>query len=186
MMDGLLKKFGIFSEISRTFRGLNKRERRLLIGALLLTLIVVLDLAVVSPMYRSSVRLRKEVKNDRVSLVEMQDLYEKHKKYEVVLRGSESVPKNFSIMTYLQGVANAVGVSYDSIQPRTSSDNATSYIDVRLKNINLYQLTRLLYRIELGGEYQLKVKRLNVRTSYNNQSLLDVGLQVVIPGASNE
>ena len=89
-------------------------------------------------------------------------------------------------MTYLQGVANAAGVSYDSIQPRSSSDSNTSYVDVRLKNINLYQLTDLLFKIEIGGQYQLKIKRLNVRTSYSNPSMLDVGLQVVMPGAANE
>ncbi len=186
MINRLLKKFGILSELGTAFRGLNRREKVLLVGASLLTLCVVLDLAVVSPLYRSSVRMRKEVKDGRVSLVEMQHLYREHKKYAVVLRGNESVPKNFSVMTYLQGIANTVGVSYDSIQPRTSSDSATSYIDVRLKGINLYQLTKLLYRVELGGEYQLKIKRLNVRTSYNNQALLDVSMQVVIPGASNE
>ncbi|MGC8901228.1 MAG: hypothetical protein ACP5OF_07210, partial [bacterium] len=157
----------------------------LLISAISLTIFVILDLGIITPMYRSTKRLKKEIKDDRAALVEMEKLYKEHQKYSLMLRGNETVPTNFSIMTYLQNIANTTGVSYDSIQPR-SSDNGTSYVDVRLKNINLYQLTNLLYNIEIGGQYQLKIKRLNVRTSYTNPSLLDVGLQVVIPGSANE
>lgn len=186
MMNNFLKNFNILSEMKRGFGSLNKREKWLLTGALSLTLFVILDLAIIAPLYRNSVRLKKELKDNRTNLVEMQKLYGEHKKFEILLRGNESVPKDFSIMSYLESIANAAGVSYDSIQPRTSSDNATSYVDVKLKGINLYQLNNLLYKIEIGGQYQLKIKRLNARTPYNNPALLDVGLQVVIPGAANE
>ncbi len=185
-MNNFLNKFDIFLEMKRTFASLNRREKWLLISALFLTVAVILDLGVISPLYSNSKRLKKEVQADRSALITMQKLYAEHKKYEALLRGNESVPKDFSIMTYLQSVANASGVSYDSIQPRSSSDNGTLYVDVRLKNINLYQLTNLLFKIEIGGQYQLKIKRLNVRTSYSNPSMLDVGLQVVMPGSANE
>lgn len=185
-MGNFFNKFDTFLDLKRLLGSLSRREKWLLFGALSLTVLVILDLGVITPLYRNSQRLKKEVRTDSSSLIELQKLYTDHKKYEVLLRGNESVPKNFSIMTYLQGVANAAGVSYDSIQPRSSSDNSTSYVDVRLKNINLYQLTNLLFKIEIGGQYQLKIKRLNVRTSYSNPSMLDVGLQVVIPGSANE
>jgi type II secretory pathway component PulM len=185
-MSNFLNKFDIFLEMKRALGSLSRREKWLLFGALSMTVLVILDLGVITPVYRNSKRLKKEVQTDRSAVIEMQKLYGEHKKYEVLLRGNESVPKDFSIMTYLQGVANAAGVSYDSIQPRSSSDNSTSYVDVRLKNINLYQLTDLLFKIEIGGQYQLKIKRLNVRTSYSNPSMLDVGLQVVIPESANE
>ncbi len=183
MINNFFKKFDILSEIKSGFSRLNRREKWLLTGALLLTAFVILDLALITPVYRSSVRLKKEVQDERTGLAEMQKLYSEHKKYELLLRGNESVPKDFSIMTYLEGIANAAGVSYDSIQPRTSSDTSTSYVDVRLKGISLYQLNNLLFKIELGGKYQLKIKRLNARVSYNNPSLLDIGLQVIIPGS---
>ena len=185
-MGSFLNKFDIVLEIKRALGSLSSREKWLLYSALSLTVLVILDLGVLTPLYRNSKRMKKEILSDRSALVEMQKLYTAHKKYEVLLRGNESVPKDFSIMTYLQGVANAAGVSYDSIQPRSSSDSNTSYVDVRLKNINLYQLTDLLFKIEIGGQYQLKIKRLNVRTSYSNPSMLDVGLQVVMPGSANE
>jgi type II secretory pathway component PulM len=185
-MSNFLNKFDVFLEMKRAFASLSRREKWLLISALSLTAVVILDLGVIAPLYSNSKRLKKEVQTDKSALIEMQKLYAEHKKYEASLRGNESVPKDFSIMTYLQSVANAAGVSYDSIQPRSSSDNSTSYVDVRLKNINLYQLTNLLFKIEIGGQYQLKIKRLNVRTSYSNPSMLDVGLQVVMPGSANE
>lgn len=186
MISNPFKKYDVLSEIKRGIGRLNKREKRLLFGALLLTAFVLLDLVLITPLYRSSRRLEKEVKADRAGLVEMQQLSDQHKKYALLLRGNESVPKNFSIMTYLENVANAAGVSYDSLQPRTAADTGTSYIDVRIKGISLYQLTTLLFKIEIGGQYQLKIKRLNARVSYNNPSLLDISIQVVVPGSANE
>ncbi len=185
-MSKLSDKFEGLLELKRAFTGLSSREKWLLIGAVLLTLVVILDLGVITPLYRNTKRMKKEIRDDRSALVQMQKLYADHETYEAMLRGSKSVPKNFSIMTYLQSVANAAGVSYDSIQPRSSSDSSSSYIDVRLKNINLYQLTNLLFKLEIGGQYPLKIKRLNVRTSYNNAAVLDVGIQVVVPESANE
>jgi type II secretory pathway component PulM len=184
-MAKFLNKLDILFDIKRAFNSLSSREKWLLISALSLTVIVVLDLGIITPMYRNTKRLKKEIREDRTALIEMQKLYAEHKKYELMIRGNETVPNNFSIMTYLQSIANSTGVSYDSIQPR-SSDTGNSYVDVRLKNINIYQLTNLLYNIEIGGQYQLKIKRLNIRTSYSNPSMLDVGLQVIIPGSANE
>ncbi len=185
-MGKLSEKFDGLLELKRTFAALSRREKTLLIGALLLTFVVIMDLGIITPLYRSSKRLRKEVQSDRSALVQMQKLYAEHQAYNALLRGNKSVPANFSIMTYLQSVANAAGVSYDSIQPRSSSDTGSSYVDVRLKNINLMQLTNLLFKLEIGGQYPLKVKRLNVRTSYSNPAVLDVGLQVVVPESANE
>ncbi len=184
MNNNFFKKLSIFSEIKRGFNSFSKREKWLVIGSLALTLFVILDLALIRPVYQNSVELKKEVAADKLGLIEMRRLYAEHKKYEIVLRGNESVPANFSILTYLESIANTIGISYDSIQPRTSSDNSISYVDVRLKNINLYQLVNLLYKIEIGGQYQLKIKRLNVRRSYNSPSVLNVGLEVVVPGES--
>lgn len=184
-MVNFLNKFDILLDIKRAFNSLSAREKWLLISAVSLTIIVIFDLGIITPLYHNTKRLKKEIKEDRIALIQMQKLYKEHQKYALLLRGNETVPANFSIMTYLQNIANTTGVSYDSIQPR-SSESGTSYVDVRLKNINLYQLTNLLYNIEISGKYQLKIKRLNIRTSYTNPSLLDVGLQVIIPGSTNE
>ncbi len=178
----IFKNLNILSALKKSFSNLNTREKGLAITAIVVFFVVMLDVLLITPLYKNSERMKKEIKDYKSELVQMERLYDEHLRYKAVLRGNEGLPADFSIMTYLEGIANTVGVSYDSVQPRTSADNSYSYIDIRLKKITLYQLTNLLYNIEIGGKYPLRVKKLDIRTSYENKSLLDVGMQIVISG----
>ena len=86
-MGSFFNKFDIVLEIKRALGSLSHREKWLLYSALSLTVLVILDLGVLTPLYRNSKRMKKEIQSDRSALVEMQKLYTAHKKYEVLLRG---------------------------------------------------------------------------------------------------
>jgi type II secretory pathway component PulM len=157
---------GLAGKLQTLYKGLAPRERLLVSAAAVVTLIFVIDLAVVAPMSRRTQRLERQIEKARKDIQEMSALSEEHKRLETLLKGMKPIPKDFSFFHHMESIGIQSGVKIDSIKPGAVNSMGTMKeitYNVRIDKINLFQLVDLLYRIERNQEYPMQVDRISIR-----------------------
>jgi len=90
--------------------------------------------------------------------------------------------KGFSVLSFIEDLANKQNIreNIGSVKPKTiplNDDYDESIVELKVDNVSLSELVDFIYKIENSG-HLLKVKRLRIKTRYDNRDLLNVTLQV--------
>jgi type II secretory pathway component PulM len=164
---------------------LSQREQRVLIGAGVIFVLMFLYLGVDSVLQRYEklgdkiVTKRGEVQ--KISRLRTQYM-EAHKQLEDIKAKLDQMEKGFSVLSFIEDLANRENIreNIGSVKPKKLPLNDRydeNIVELKIDNVSLSKLVDFIFKIENSG-YLLKVKRLRVKTRYDNRDLLNVTLQV--------
>jgi len=166
-------------------KNLTPRERKLIVGAGVVGILVLLYLGIDTIMsnyyaFDSKIDLnREELK--KIDLLRSQHL-ETKQKLDIVKAKLKKMPKDFSLISFVEKLADQENIreNIGSQKPKTlplNEDYEESSVEIQMSNINLDRLVNFIHKIENSG-HLLKVKQLRMKTKYNDRDLLSVTLQV--------
>ncbi|MFO7965296.1 MAG: hypothetical protein R6U50_15335 [Desulfobacterales bacterium] len=164
---------------------ISKRERYALYAAVFVIGAFVLIQFIVTPMMNKKTRLIRELDIKTKTLVEMQQL---KAEYEALNRGADMAAINFenrdegfTLFSFLDRLSGRAGIKahITYMKPTTVKEEhfTLSQVELKLKAINLKQLTTYLYMIETSKN-MVFVRRLSIAQSSNPQGYIDVIMQV--------
>lgn len=168
-------------------KNLSKRERYAIYAAMGAVGIFLFVQFLVFPVLDKRDRLSKELKAKNRAFEEMRLL---KTEYDAINKQSDlskinfkNREKGFTLFSFLDKLSGQVGIkpNIDYMKPSsTTSKNGSrklSQVELKLKGINLRQLTSYLYRIETSKNIVF-VKRLSISRSTKPEGFIDVVLQV--------
>lgn len=166
---------------------LSKRERYAIYAACLFVGIFVVSQFIVSPLINKKKRLIRDLDVKTKILSEMQVL---KSEYEALNKQADMTSidfnkreKGFTLFSFLDKLSGQAGIKDHINYMKPSTTNAKdgsfklSQVELKLKAIDLKQLTSYLYMIETS-ENMVFVKRLSVAQSTNPDGFIDVVMQV--------
>jgi general secretion pathway protein M len=164
---------------------LSQREQRVLIGAGAVVLLLILYVTVDSVLQgyegleTKIAKKREEVENLTQLRVEYM---EAHKQLEEIKAKLDRMEKGFSVLSFIEDLAKKQNIreNIGSVKPKTlplNDDYDESIVELKMDNVSLSELVDFIYKVENSG-HLLKVKRLRIKTRYDNRDLLNVTLQV--------
>ena len=164
---------------------LSQREQRVLLGAGVLFVLMLLYLGVDSVLdgYQKLedkiVTKRGEV--EKLSRLRTQYM-EAHRQLEDIKAKLDQMERGFSVLSFIEDLANKENIreKIGSVKPKKIPLNDTydeNIVELNIDNVSLQELVDFIYQVENSGQL-LKVKRLRIKTRYDNRDLLNVTLQV--------
>ncbi|MEW6441489.1 MAG: type 4a pilus biogenesis protein PilO [bacterium] len=120
---------------------------------------------------------------DLVKITHLRDQYvDTHRKVQEVRSRLDKKQKDFSVLSFIEDLANREGIreNIGSVKPKKvpfNDDYDESSVEIQMDNVTLPKLVNFAYKVENSG-HLLKLKRLRVKTRYDNRNLLNVMLQV--------
>jgi len=98
--------------------------------------------------------------------------------------GRGVVPPGFSILSYLEGLADQSRIreKIEYMRPgnvESKGKNKEVSVEIKLNGVLLSELTDLLFRIEKGGQTPLIIHRLMVRSRFADPRELDATFTVI-------
>lgn len=169
------------------------RERLLLSVAVVTTVVLSLYSFVWDPLQSNQVLLQRRI---AIKEKELAAIQRQRDQYLILKRqmeanqaaGSETDP-SFNLFAYVQAaIAQAVSKEHiTSMNPSTKNigEYVEQLVEIKLQQINLQQITDLLYRVE-KGEHPLRFSRLNIKKRFNDIYNFDVAATVSILKASEK
>lgn len=167
------------------YLGMNSREQTmaLIAAAVVIILVVVLPITVASNRIG---RLEKNVVQGRKQLRDVMRAIESYDSRRVYL---DQLQKLFaggfdsSISSTLESIAEKHGMKdrIDSLKERAVAPSELfdeSSVDVRLKRVRLEQLVGFLHAIEDQPDTLLRLKKLSIKTRFDNKQDMDVSFTV--------
>jgi general secretion pathway protein M len=164
---------------------LSQREQRVLIGAGVLFAFLLLYL-VVGSVLQGYEKLDDKIATKRGEVQKIARLREQymqtHKELEDIKAKLDQMEKGFSVLSFIEDLANKENIrnKIGSVKPKKNPLNDTydeNIVELQMDNVSLSELVDFIYKIENSGQL-LKVKRLRVKTRYDDRDLLNVTLQV--------
>jgi len=180
-------------QISAFWNRLAPRERVLLAVAIATTVLLSLYSFVWDPLQSNQEMLLRRIatrEKDLVAIQRQRDQYLllKRQMQANQAAGSETDP-NFNLFAYVQAeISQAVSKEHiTSMNPsnKTIGEYQEHLVEIKLQQINLQQLTDLLYRIEKGA-HPLRFSRLNIKKRFNDIYNFDVAATVSILKAAEK
>lgn len=161
------------------------RERRAL-GAAAVALLVLVGYLVVDGIVARYQDLGRKIelkKQDLAKIVHLRDQYmETHHQLEDVRSRLDQTQKDFSVLSFIEDLANREGIreKIGSMKPKKIPLNEEfdeSSVEIQMENVTLPKLVDFAYKIENSG-HLLKIKRLRIKTRFDDRNQLNVTLQV--------
>ena len=173
----------LLERIRDFFRGLQPRERLLVVGAGGLALAMIVVFGVVQPLLGAQRRAAQRAETARIELQAVEALRDQLDTVNSRLRAVEErihdAPQG-EIFSTLEQLAKQSQVSVDSMEPRSSpasDDYRETKVQVTLKGQTLAQVVRYLHGVE-NAPQPLSIKSLRIRTRADKPELLDVTFTV--------
>ena len=124
-------------------------------------------------------KLKRQIKQDRETAQnigkfqkEYQDLKDQVDRLENMVK---KTPENFSLTSYLEGLAQEFSISPDSMTPKTAPPNdlyKENRVEVRVMKVTLPNLINYLYRIE-NSDGVVRVNSLSVKPNFSDPVYLN-------------
>lgn len=164
---------------------ITQREQRVVAaaGILLFLLLVYLGVDAVVQRYQDLGQRIEIRKQDLTKISHLRDQYlETHRQVEEIRSRLENKQKDFSLLSFIEDLANREGIreNIGSVKPKKlplNEDYDESSVEIQMDNVTLPKLVDFAYKIENSGHI-LKVKRVRLKTRYDDRNLLNVTLQV--------
>ena len=164
---------------------LSQREQRVLLGAGILFVLMLLYLGVDSILDRYQ-KLEDKIVTKRGEVEKLSRLrtqyMEAHRQLEDIKAKLDQMERGFSVLSFIEDLANKENIreKIGSVKPKKIPLNDTydeNIVELNIDNVSLQELVDFIYQVENSGQL-LKVKRLRIKTRYDNRDLLNVTLQV--------
>ncbi len=164
---------------------LSTREKWIVAAGLACLTVLGLWLGVWEPAQAHLALQERRVEAKRAEYKEIQELAERFdrlsgqiEEIELVMRRS----RDFSILSYLEGLATRQQVKDRIVQMKPKTGEATKFyrenaVEIRMEKVRLPELVRYLYQVENSPEL-LRVKQLRINPRFDDSDLLDVRFQV--------
>ncbi len=164
---------------------LTQREKRALIGAgvAILGLIIYFNVEGVMDKYSG---LKHKIEGERLELKKISHLRDQylhtHQQLQAVKSSLEKRRKGFSVLSFIEDLANKENIreNITSVKPKKISlgeEFEENMVEIKMDDVTLAKLVDFIFKIETSG-HLLKVKRLRIKTRYDDRNLLHVTLQV--------
>ncbi len=159
---------------------MNARERQMVVIGAVLAGFILLYLLVLRPLNQAVADADSRIETRTTDLAEMRTLAEQVRELRSSLpAGTENV----NLLSYLEGLTRQAGVqsNIEYMKPGSGISQGSikrESIELKLAGVNLKQMTNLLFQVERGGRYPLKVDELHVKKRFDNPELLDVTVEV--------
>ncbi|WP_144681526.1 type II secretion system protein GspM [Desulfobotulus alkaliphilus] len=147
------------------------RENRILMAASILVLVMLADLMVFSPVRDWRSRLDRSISVKSETLEELQALALRYRTLQGSDQGAADTlaarQQDFTLFGFLERVAGETGVKRNiaSMKPGSSEDRTTgmrfSVVEMRLEDVSMTDLTRLLFRLETARE-NIQIRSLSI------------------------
>jgi len=174
-----------FDSLYNIYLGMNPREQTMaLIGAaVVIILVLVLPVTVASSRIG---KLEREASAGREQLRGVMRAIEKYDKRGAELKQMQSMLGggfDSSISSTLESVAEKNGLKdrIDSLKEKAAAPSEIfdeASVDVRLKKVKLEQLINYLHAIENNKDSLLRLKKLQIKTRFDNKQELNVSFTV--------
>lgn len=171
--------------LRQIYEGLAPRERRLVLGALAVTALVIVGLAVQGVRSaRRSIEQRIETKQKQ-----LEEIHQLRDRFLTLQTESEQVyvdeatrPPDFSLFSFLEGIGSRAmpREKITAMNPESRPIDEEFHeesVEMRISGVGLPELVDLLYRIQTGP-VPLRVSRLTMRKRFNDPYTFDVTLSV--------
>jgi type II secretory pathway component PulM len=164
---------------------LSQREQRVLIGAGAFFLALLLYLGVDSVLQGYD-KLEGKIKSKRAEVEKITRLraqyMEAHKQLADIKAKLDKMEKGFSLLSFIEDLANKQDIrkNMGSVKPKEiplNDDYNENIVELKMDNVSLSDLVDFIYKIENSG-HLLKVKKLRIKTRYDNRDQLNVTMQV--------
>lgn len=165
---------------------LNRREKLGVIGAGVVVAGALVYVAAVAPVLGRLSELDARIARRQVELGQLAALRAQYAQLKAQVDQVEAriaeARGTFSILSFLEGQAVRLGIRdrIASMRPQTTplfDRYRETAVEVRLERVSLNQLVNYLYQLEATPQ-RLVIKRLNIRTRFDNPAQLDVTFQV--------
>lgn len=166
---------------------LNRRERLVVIGAAVFIGVFVIFQLLVAPVFDKRDELESKLTTKRQMVEQMRSLRARYraieKKSEVMENQVDRRPAGFTLFSFLDRLAgnSEVKQNITYMKPSSSVDDATgltmAYVEMKLQNITLEDLTKFLHRIETS-ENMVRVSRLSISKSGREDRMISAVMQV--------
>jgi general secretion pathway protein M len=166
------------------------RQKRLLMAAVGVVLVLGLGVGVVHALMGARERLELRIASGERRLQELLELEQAYRQLTAENAGlKEALSKrrqDFTLFGFLEALANRDGLrsQIEFMRPSVKALNETfqeDQVEMRLNGVGMKSLLPYLYHIETAPE-QIRVKRLTMRPQQRNPSLLEVNLVLVTRG----
>ena len=178
----------LFRKISKsqTITRMTDRERILVAVAAVAVILTILIFGIFAPLLDRIDDNRSKTALYQKKLVQM---YQLKNEYDQLKEQMKSQEKNFSqddkfkLTTYIEQSASDLGIKVESISDIDSPPTADSYQEdsyqIKFERITYPQLLELLEAIDTAPQH-ISVKRMQVRTRFDNQEFLNISLIISV------
>ncbi|MGM0453611.1 MAG: type II secretion system protein GspM [Thermodesulfobacteriota bacterium] len=166
---------------------LNRRERLVVIGAAVFIGVFVIFQLLVAPVFEKRNELESKLTTKRQMVEQMRSL---RARYRAIEQKSEEMenqvdrrPGDFTLFSFLDRLAgnSEVKQHITYMKPSSSVDEDTgltmSYVEMKLQDVTLEDLTRFLHRVETS-ENMVRVSRLSISKSGRTDDMISAVMQM--------
>ncbi len=171
---------------------LNPREKLIIAAGMAALVVLLLVYGCVLPLVELRARAMRQTiakENELNEIMAYRDEYEQLRAKNIQTTAMlKKRPANFSLFSFLDQLAGSTGIKSKIIymKPSTITDtekrSSRSRVEIKLDEVNLEQISRLLYRIETSP-HLIRVPRLSIKQKQQASGLLETVLQVETLGA---
>lgn len=171
--------------LRQIYAGLAPRERQLVLGAMAITLLVIVGLTL-QGMRSARHSLEQRIESKQRQLEEIHELrgrfHRLQQETELVYVDDATRPPDFSLFSFLESIGSRA-MSKEKITAMNPDSRPIDdefreeSVEMRLSSVSLPQLVDLLYRVQTGP-VALRVSRMTMRKRFNDPYAFDVTLNV--------
>ena len=159
---------------------MSERDRQILVVGGIVAGLILLHLLVIRPFSIRVADLEQSLQTRQTQVADMRELAEEVSQLRAQLpQGAD----NLNLLSYLEGLARQEDlnskIDYMSSGPGVVRGNVRlESVELRMNRLNLQEITTLLFQIEHGGRYPLRIEQINIRKRFDNPELIDVTLEI--------
>lgn len=166
--------------------GMAPRER-LLVAIAVLAVFGVAAFFVQGAMEESSKRLKRQITATSTAQGQVDQLMSQYRDLVGTVDALDTrlaAGADFQPLTWIESVGNEMGISEKIRSVNERGTETTDYfiakkIDIRIDDVDLRQVTDLIYRLESAPQ-AVRIDECRVKTDRNNRSNLDVTMQIAV------
>ena len=168
-----------------SFSSRSQREQRLLVGCAIFVSVFCLWWAIDTILSNYNALDTKIAVNQeelkKIDLLRSQHM-ETKRQLDAVKKKIKQMPRDFSVISYIEKLADEENIrenigSQKPKKPSLNDNYEENSVEIQMNNIKLSKLVNFIHKIENSG-HLLKVKRLRMKTRYDDRDLLSVTMMV--------
>ncbi len=170
----------------RTFVGGMAPRERALVAFTILVLLCFVGYFVSGAMNKATKKVKRQIAATSLAQGQVDSMMTQYTELTGTVKGLDAkleAGKDFAPLTWIESVGNDMNIQ-EKIRPQERGTEETDYytayrMDVRIDNIDLRQVTDLMYRIQSAPQ-AIRVTEARVKTDRKDRSVLDLNLELSV------